>query len=383
MNRQGRSAAEERALRAALVRSRQVRTRVTSLTLAGEPVEDLSDLFLDGQVNVHAHRRVSRTVLLALTDPGQLLPFDSDGPAAGSLDFRRQLQVEYGVLVGGDWVWTDVFTGPVAFLRRRSGLAYVEGHGKERLAMAASWRTLTIPARTAKTDAIREILADRGGETFFDIPDLPARLARPISLGRATSPWRMARLIAASMGMQLFYNGSGVCTLRYRPDTVGFTFTDDEHVKPPGPRIDYSGDDVVNAVYVFGAPPAGGKTQVSWPAVAPRDHPLSPWELGRNDVPNYRARFVHDDTIHTVAEAKVRARRELRDALVQHVRVRFESQPVGFFLDPLDLCRVDSAVSVEFRLNRYSFPLAAGPEIGKPMTVGYLDDLMVDRSARR
>lgn len=361
--------------------SRVTRTRVATLTLSGEPIDDLTDLFLDGQVNLHAQKRVTRSVVLALADPGQLLPFDADSPAGGALGFDRMLQVSHDIRIEGDWVGTDVFTGPVAFMRRRGGLAHVEAHGKERLAMTASWRTLTLPRGMRKTDAIREILAERAGETRFNIPDRPEKLAEPLSLGRQTWPWRMARRLAASMGTQLFYNGSGECTQRDRPTTVGFTFTDDEHIKPPGPRIQYSGS-IINAVYVFGGTPAGGKTQVSWPAVAPFDHPLSPWSLAVNGVPSYRPRFIHDDTIRTQAEAKTRAEAELFDALISHVLVRFEAQPVGSFLDPLDLCAVDddSVGSLPFRLKQAAFPLAADAE---KMTVGYTDDLMLDRSARR
>lgn len=383
MNRNGRSAAEERALHTALTATRLVQTRVQTLTLDGDPMDDLTDLFVDGQVNVHARRPVTRSLQLALADPGQRLPFDSSSPGAGALDFKCMLQVGYDVYVAEDWVETDVFTGPVRFARRRGGLVHVEALGKEHLAMTANWRPMTLSQRMKKTDAIVQILTERIGETSYVIPDLPAKLPKPVSLGRQTKPWRIARRIAASMGMQLFYDGAGVCRLRHPHGTPQFTFTSDAHVRPPGVRLDLSGE-IVNAVYVYGGPPKGSKTHITWPAVADRDHPLSPWSLARNGVPSYRARFIHDDLIRTVAEARTVAERELAAALIAHTRVRFESQPAGFFLDPLDLCQVedDALGMVPFRMHRYSFPLATGPA-NEPMSVGYLRDLIVDREGRR
>jgi hypothetical protein len=382
VNQQGRSADDEKALRTALTESRVVQTRVAVLDMSGEQVDDLTDQFVDGQSNVHAGRKVSRSLQIEFANPGQVLPRDADSPAPGALGFTRMLQVSYDVLIDDEFVETDVFTGPITHMRRRAGLAYVEAHGKESLALHPAMEPLTLTQGMAKTDAIREILSQRAGETQFDIPDLPAKLPHDLSLGRETRPWRIAQRLAAGMGMQLFYNGSGVCVLRDVPTTPLFTFTDDAHVKPPGPRISFTGD-IVNSVYVFGAPPLGGKTQVAWRAVAPADHPLSPFgDLAVNGVPSWRTRFIHDDTIRTQAEAKAVAERELADALVQHTLIRFEATPCAFFLDPLDMCEIDSDVQMPFRLHRYSFPLAADPS-ARPMTVGYLDDLLTDRSARR
>jgi hypothetical protein len=382
--RNGRSAAEQLALQKVLTRSREVRTRVYSLLLDGTPDDDLTDLFIDGQVNIHAHLPTTRSLSLTLADSKQTLPFDSDDPSRGALFFDRMLQVWYDVLLDDDlWAETPAFTGPVTFLRRSSGLAYVEAHGKERLAMGASWAPMTLHRWMKKTDAIIRLLSERAGETEFDFPDLAARLPKPISLGRQTKPWRVAQRIAAGMGMQLYYNGAGTCRLRHRPNRSVFTFTGEDHVRPPGVRVELS-DDIRNAVYVLGGTPQGLKTQIEAPAVAPRDHPVSPWALGRNDIPSYRARFIHDDTIKTLAEAKTVAERALHDGLVEHLDIRFDTHPVGFFLDPMDLCHVATAdVSATFRLRKQSFPLASGSPGGKPATVGYLNDVTTDRSARR
>lgn len=386
MIRNGRSAAEQAALQQILTGSREVHTRVYSQLLDGTPDDDLTDLFVDGQFNIHAGLPTTRSLWLSLADNKQTLPFDSDGPAQGGLFFDRMLQVWYDVLLDDDGTWaeTPVFTGPVTFLRRSSGLAYVEAHGKERLAMGASWTPMTLEKRMRKTDAIIRILTERAGETEFDIPDLPAKLPKPISLGRRAKPWLVAKRIAAGMGMQLFYDGAGVCRLRHRPDKPVFTFTGEDHVRPPGARVKLS-DEIRNAVYVFGGTPQGTKTQVEAPAVAPRDHPLSPWALGRNDIPSYRARFIHDDTINTVAEARRVAERELHDGLIQHLDIRFDTHPVGFFLDPLDLAHLDTEkISATFRLRKQSFPLASGSVGGTaPATVGYLRDVQTDRAARR
>lgn len=366
----GLSAAERRALITTLGRTHRVRVRCTTLDLAGAALSDLTPYLLDGQVDVDSTADVTRSQTLTLSDPNRALPFDSDHPADTSLFLDCMIRSTYSVLVGDEWVSIPVFTGPVSKLDRNGDQVTVECQGKEVLAMGASWAPLTLPKGMKKTDAIRRILAERAGETSFDIPDLPARLPKPISLGRASVPWKVARSIARSMNHQLYYDGSGTCRLRTHPGTVGFTFTGRDHVTS-APQISYSGD-VVNAAYVFGAIPKGSKTHVHAVAVAPRNHPLSPQRLGRNGVPRYLLRngdTIQDDQIKTVAEAQARANQDVRDGLLQAVEVSFDSKPLPFF-DPGDLCHVTTDdLSVTFRLQQFSLPLGGSDSAG--MSVGY------------
>lgn len=376
MIRNGRSVAEEQALRAVLADSFDTQTRIDVLTLDGTTDGNVTDLFVDGQVNWHPHKQASRSLQLSLADESQALPIDTDSPADSALYFDRMLRVWVDVMVAGEWVETPVFTGPITYLRAKDGLTYVECQGKERLASGAAWAPMTFGKFESKTAVITRALSERAGETDFDIPDQAATLPEAISLDRRMTPWAFARSVSASMGLQLFYDGLGTCRQRPLPSTPVFTFTGDDHVLPGGPRIKHSAD-IHNAVYVYGPTP-----DVAAAAVAPAAHPLSPWRLGRNDTPLYMARFIDDPTIRSSAEAKVRADRELADGLIQGIDVQFEATPVGFALDPMDMCAVTTDdLSATFRFGSASLPLAPGA--GGWMTVGYLCDVTTDRSARR
>lgn len=363
----GRTAAEQRSLRATLAQTHRSRTLVRVEALDGTPGADLTAYFDDGQVDLDNSAAVTRTATLTLIDPNRSLPFDSDAPSDTALFMDRMLRVSSSTLVGDEWMTLPVFTGPVTKLDRDGDTVIAECQGKEVLSMGSAWAPMTLSKGMKKTDAIRRILTERGGETFFDIPDHAARLPKHITLGREAVPWLVARRIARSMSLQLFYDGAGRCVLRKVPGVVGFAFSTERHVTSD-PQVSWSSDNVVNAVYVLGGIPKGSKTHVHAPAVAPRNHPLSPWRLGRDDAPRYltpNGQVVRDDLLKTVAECQARADRIVHDGLLMGVDVSFDSVPVPF-LDPSDLCRVDE---VTFRLGKYSLPLSMAS--GQAMSVGY------------
>jgi hypothetical protein len=371
VNRRGLSAADWRAYCATLVQPHRERTLLRVESLAGVPGATLTGYFDDGQVDMDVTAAVTRTATITLHDPRRSLPFDSDHPSDTALFMDRMIRVSSSVLVGDTWRTRPVFTGPVTKLDRDGDLVTAECQGKEVLALGASWAPMTLRKGMKKTDAIRRIMAERAGETFFDIPDLSARLPKHVVLSRESVPWLVARRIARSMALQLFYDGAGVCTLRRVPGVVGFAFTGTHHVTTP-PQISWSTEGVVNAVYVLGGVPKGSKTHVHASAVAPRSHPLSPWRLGRNGVPRYltpNGQIVQDDMLKTVAECKARAERIVHDGLLMGVDASFDSVPIGF-LDPQDLCRVSTDDGdVTFRLRSFSLPLSAAS--GQGMSVGY------------
>lgn len=371
----GLSAAERTALLLALRHNQRIRTRVKLLNLEGEHLDDLSTRLADGQVTVDNTQSPTRTASITLDDPHRWLPFDTDSPARTALFLDRMLRVLWEVYVGdpiNDFVSVPIFTGPVTGLERDGDQVIASCSGMETLAMGACWHPLHLDRHMKKTDAIRRILAERAGETRFDIPDLDARLPHARSLHRQAVPWNYARRIAASMDRQLFYDGDGICRLRHHPQQARFSFTGQAHVTT-AIQVAYSAN-TVNAVHVLGATPKGSKTQISRSAVAPASHVLSPQRLGRNDVPRFIAKFITDDNLKTGAEAQARADRVLHDGLAQAITVSFSSTPIPL-LDPGDMCHVDTEDGdVTFRLQQFSFPLLVGQggtgSEGTAMTVG-------------
>lgn len=382
----GLHASELRALRTALLSTGSNRISVSLLDLEHNHLADLTPYLIDGQVDLDtSDSNATRKCNVTLSDPNRNLPFDTDSPASTALFMDRMIRVYYEVIVNGDWVAVPVFTGPIAGSLDRTGdQVTATCYGKEWLAMGSAWHGATFKKSYKKTSAINNIMNDLAGEAnyYLDIPDLSYRLPKPYVVHRFTTPWAAAKSLAHGMNKQLFYDGRGHCRLRGYPGNVAFAFNDDSSITSPI-QITYSGD-VVNTVEVIGATPKGSKTPVSYVAVAPRTHPLSPERLGRNGVPRYLMKdnqAVQDDHIKTSAEAKALAVRLLNDQLVEQVDVQFSCLPGAVvLLDPSDLCHVSSEDgSVTFRLGKFSLPLKAG----ESASVGYHKNTNVARTKRR
>lgn len=382
MRRLGLNADERTAYHRALRSSQQRRIRVAVLDLDGRQVGNISNRILDGQIVVDANATVTRMAMLQILDPRRTLDFDSNTPDDGALFADRMLRIHYSVFVAelDQWVSCPVFTGPVIKLDRNGDILAVEAHGKEHLAMGEMWRPLHLEKGTKKTDAIRTIL-ERTGETRFDIPDLKVRLPKPQSLGRFAVPWKVARKKANGMDRQLFYPGDGVCTLRRRPTTPVFTFTEGEDGEVVGDvAVSHTLDDLKNVVLVRGGKPKGAKRRVQAVAIADPSEPLSPNPdrgLGRNGQQRYLVHRIDEDSIKSKREAQRKADRVLEDKLRQTVDVTFDSMPIPH-LDAGDLVRVRTDEATwTFRLDRFTLPL--GVEGDQTMAVGYLKKTGIDR----
>lgn len=368
----GLSAADRRTLLTTLFGHHRMRVLVHSLRLDGTYDADLSARLIDGQIDVDGTADVTRTASLTLLDATGSLDFDSDSPVDAALFLDRMLHVEYGVRVdfghGNGWEWFDVpvFTGPITGMNRDGNTVGLTASGKEVLCMGAVWRPLTLRKNTRKTYAIRTILAERAGETRFEIPQLRARLPQAMTLGRDDVPWNRARRIARSLGnRQLFYDGRGVVRLRRHPHRPVLTFTASTLLSEP--QVTYSQDHTVNAVFIRGGVPKGKHVQLTAQVFASRTHPLSPWRLGRNGVPRYLIETVEDSHIRSVVEAVRLGRERLSHGLAQAVSATFDAIPVPM-LEPGDLVRaLTDQGAVTVRASTFSLPLTAG----QPMPVGY------------
>lgn len=338
----------------------RIRVRLTMLNLAGNEVSDLTDRLLDGQVNIDTTAETVRQLSCTLSDPDRSLALDSDSPDDGALYADRMLRATYGFYVDALGLWVDVpvFTGPLATFQRNGGSVQVSCLGKEHLAGGQAWRPMQFKQGHNVGDTIKSILRERAGESKFSFPNVKNRLPKGgYSLGRLTSPWVAAQQLAGGIGRQLYYDGAGVCRLRRPPGTTTFTFNGEVLLSDPDVTYDLS--TVRNAVWVRGHKPKK-KPQITATATASRNHPLSPWALGRNGEPRYLVEVVERDNVRSRKDARQLASRTLQGLLLEGVSCTFDALPIPH-LDPLDVValKTDEA-SIRFPLRQASLPLVHG-----------------------
>lgn len=385
----GQDNAEFKAYLATLVTTHEMRAQVVLQTLDGKQVADLSTRLLDGQVDLDAAADTTRAASLTLDDPDHSLHLDSDAPADGALFVDRLVAITYGVYVTSLQKWIDVpiFVGPIATMSRDGSTVAISCLGKEHLAKGAAWQTMNLRKGTNTVDAIRRVLRERGGERRFDFPDdVKARLPRPgMTLSRLTQPWAVAQQLARSIDRQLYYDGSGICRLRREPKSSAWTFTTGNGgTVLTQPQVRYDLGTIVNAVVFTGGKPQGQKHPVKATAVAGRDHPLSPWRLGRkiNDddlIPRYLPVAIDNDKVRSEREATATAKAELDRLLRGGIEVTFDALPVPH-LDVGDKCRVvTDDLTFNFTLTKASIPLVHSGV----MAVGANKRVTPDRQAIR
>lgn len=376
----GLSASDQAAFHNALRDDQKINVRVQILTLDHTPVADVSDVLIDGQVDLDRFADVTRSASLSLADPTGSLPFDSDSPANGALYMDRMIRVIYSVYVDAlaRWVDVPVFTGPVTKLDRQNDVVEVVAQGKEILTLGAAWHPMTLPKGMRNTTAIFLILSERGGEDHFDLGELDHKMATAYTIGREDKPWRKAWTLAQAMNRQLFYDGAGVVRLRRLPGVSHFDFNDQAVTSPP--QISFDTTDAYNVVNVVGGISPTTKKRVHYTARAPQNHPLNAYRLGRNGKGRFLVKFITNEQLRWTNDCQAIAERELNDALLQAVTVSYDSVPVPH-LEPGDLPNVatgDGAVT--FRLNQFSLPLVMAD--GNAMSVGALKNVRARKYRR-
>lgn len=361
------------------------RVRVALLNRNGQSLENLTPSLQDGAVTVDAHAQVTRALSLQLIDPKRRWGFDADTYTDGELDLTRMIRVFWvvdGPLLASP-VSVPVFTGPVTQLRRDGALVRIEAQGKEAYGLTPSRRTLTIRKGARRTDAIRDILRERMGETRLGgIPNLSARLPSDVVVGPKDSPWERAQRIARSFDRQLYYDGAGVPRLRHRPTRVTWEFRGGENGGSLTSPVSVSASlqQVRNHIRVTGATPKGKKQPVMAIATADRLHPLSPWKLGPSGAPMWLTEEISNDHLRSNADCRRVADRRLRDGLRLIHDTSFNALPVPH-LDPLDMVKVVTDYeAATTRLETFTLPLGVGGD----MEVGYSDPFtQLRRGSRR
>jgi len=363
---------------AALSHSYVMGTELRVLTLDGTLVTNIKPAMQDGQVNIDTSGDVTRSATMTFQDPGASLQFSPDSPGDGAVYFNNMVQVRVSVYVEalGDTVTCPVFTGPIVKFDRTGDLVSLEAQGKESFGLNGC-PTLTLRKGHNAVDAIHDILSMRTGETKFSLPQgntrrLPSDVHA--SWDDDHQPWKVCKNIAASLGMQLYYDGAGVCRLRDLPGAPVYTFRDGDGGNITAPvAVSHDKTELRNQVHVVGKKPAHQAT-----ANLPDWHPASSWNLRRNGHRTYLRVSIQDNKIGSTSAAKARANNVLDQYLRLHFGCTFSALPV-FPLEELDLVHIstDQYTSSE-RLRQASFPITGGD-----MTFGYTDVVSAAKHPRR
>ncbi|HET7689340.1 MAG TPA: hypothetical protein VFK41_03110 [Nocardioidaceae bacterium] len=373
MQRMGLRGDELAAYHRTLQDSHTVTIKVGVLNLAGKTLNSITPILVSGQVMVDVEQDVSRALQIELHDPRHALHFDSRNPSDGALFADRLVRIYYTVHVPEleRHVTAVPFTGPVNHFERNGDTVSLEAQGMEALALRPAWRPRTVKKGTPKVEAIQTFMSDRAGESRFAFPDLQTRLPKPAVLGRRGIPWKRSRKIASTMNRQLYYPGTGVCTLRRWPQQPCFTFsTGDGGSLLSDLAISYTlSEDFANVIEVIGGKPRGPKERPRYVATPDEDHPLSPQNLGRNGVPGYVVETIHRDDLRSNVECRRVAERALEDRIRETIEVSADVLPMPHF-DEGDLVTYDGLDgAVTARLRRWVLPLHT--EGDPPMSVGY------------
>jgi hypothetical protein len=186
-------------------------------------------LLVDGEVIMDStsHDQPSRTAHLDILDVSGKLRGER------KMFFDKRMLVRWEIFVPEmlAWVRVPIFFGPVVNITRSGKVWSIDCAGKEREHLPPydlAW-PFTAPKHMRRWNIIHTLLAGRG-ENQFELEHPPSRNGRTKTYGIGSSPWKVAKGIAAAMGRQLFYRGNGRLRLRTPPRKPAWKFLPGEAV---------------------------------------------------------------------------------------------------------------------------------------------------------
>jgi YD repeat-containing protein len=415
----GLSQVDRWAYEAALARTHRIRVLVRIHDRDEKVVSTVTNRLLSGQVEVNMAEAPHRKLSLVLLEPRRSPTWLPEGPGDAAIFADNFVSVQYGVWVndlsaGAGWVDCPVFWGPVTGMSQDGDQITINAAGKEVLGLdpCLLWDTMHVAKGRRRVLAIRDILEAKG-EARFDLPDLPNKIGKKMSLNRHAQPWHVAKAIAGGADWQLFYDGRGRAKVRRWPQNRVWTFRSGTNgTVLTKPRISYDITSVRNLVEVLGPEPKGPPKRIRAVARAKAKHPMSPYRLRRNDKRRYLVQVVdsnlakpdmewhkaaggnepggppahgghwgapsgvkhpkrwlewrHTVIVHRKTHAQKIANRQLKNRLKAAVEASFDSLPIPH-LEEGDPCAVYSdGMHFEFVLKQFTLPLTAD----SPMSVG-------------
>lgn len=218
-----------------------------------------------------------------------------------------------------------------------------------------------IKSGTNYADAIKKLITDRRPGTLFNFASTTRRTPRLIFGQNATDPWKDAQEMAAAIGMELFFDARGVCTLREEPDPdVGdavWEFSDLSHPTMTAITRRTSAADTFNVIIARGESSAVA-APVRW--VEEDLDPASPTYVlgpyGRHAEEFRSAMIVTPEQARDAAQALLRRHKGATEA------VELEAIPMPA-LEPGDIIAVTrgrSRVAGQWLIDTLSMPLGAG-----------------------
>lgn len=351
----------------AMLDNHRIRRNVSICTLDHTLIEDVSEAFIEGQVNIASSAEVSRSATISLFDPTHQIGLDSANPATASVAPKYLLRLTRGLYVEALGRWVDFPVGMLPFTRpsRVGDVLTIEAQGKESLAQLPAWRTMTLKKGTNKAEAIRMAMEELCGEKFFRLETTSATLKANQTVSRDTNAWAIAKSIADSIGWQLFYDAEGYLVGRPKPVEPVFTFYASTSYRRGSlvggaPAVGY-GAEVYNRVLATGTIPKGKKKPREATAALPASHPLSAEELARGGVPGERRYDVSSDDADTNAEVQKLADETLAEVVLQSI---------DFTFDSLVLPHLEEGDPIAFEAHGGNLVAASWDTASIPLTVG-------------
>lgn len=351
-------------------------------------IRDISEMLLEGTLDIDTEADVTKSVGLKLADPMNMLGFDNVNPAQSINYFGRYMRVFYsvsplyGTNPGGIQEYTyPIFTGPVTDYNKNGPVVDVELQGKEVLASKGTLRAISINAGSPKPFMLLYLLRSVIGETHtklaYDGIYNNAWTSQPWNVEAGTNLWLKCKELAFSMGCQLYYDAWGVATMRPSPSLNYPVFTFDDTWLTTKPEVERNFDDLFNAIRVVGGAPQGWDGIYSVELVAPPNHPLSGENLSTAPgTPLYLPRFIEDDTLTDYQSVYIVGQMALNESLMLGLGISFTSVVLPF-LEEGDTYAMNSKTYFGYgRFDKATIPLVGD----YTMSVGFLSNVSLANS---